>query len=94
MSACVCAILLEHGDLKIPCRGAERRRLSRRTARRLERKGLYPRRDIVEAREATLIVAPDGRIVTMYRHPADMRFRRSGVRPDARRLWRHPEETE
>lgn len=94
ISTCACEILLAHGDLRTPSRGSQRRRLSRGAGRRLERQGRYARHFIVEARELELILASGERVVTMYRHPADMRFRRSGVRPDARRLWRNREDME
>ena len=88
------AIILREGDLLATSRGCLRRRVSRKRARRLERFGTYPRRDIVAAREAELILSPEGQIVTCLRHPADMRFRRSGVNPDARRYWKNLGEEE
>ena len=86
-----CDILHSHGDLRTPSRNCFRLRISRGEARRLERQEQYDRGALREARETGMIVSADGRIVTVYPLPADMRFRRSGKRPDARRQWRRGE---
>ena len=83
-----CSIVYNHADLIRPSRGCRRMRISRSVARELDLREEYPRRDIEAARESELIASTSGRIVTILRHKADLRFRRMGRRATRQRFWR------
>lgn len=87
-------VVRNYGDLWLVRRdGCARVRISRGRAKRLSCESGFSRRTIDDARETEVVLPPDRRrVITAWRLPADIRFRRSGSRPRIQRGWNKVEE--